>query len=319
MSYKTILVSLNEVGRVAELVAAAVTLGRDTGAHVSGLYVVPAVQVYPSVGFEAAPQVFEGNRTFFKDNAQRVKQLFEDAMRREGVPHDFHQIDARTPVIADEVIVAGRSADLVVLSATNPDEITGVERDFVEQVVMAAGRPVVVLPYHGDAAISLKEIVIGWDGGREAARATFDALPLLKKATKVRVVRIDPQKDASLRGSVAGADLAESLARHGVKAEVDWRSGYAVLVNEAKATEFARGVARELVGVQRVNEQAPALTGSEDFAFMLQKVPGSYLLIGNGDGEGSCMVHNPAYDFNDDNIATGSAYWVLLTRRFLAS
>ena len=219
MSYKTILVSLNEVGRVAELVAAAVTLGRDTGAHVSGLYVVPAVQVYPSVGFEAAPQVFEGNRTFFKDNAQRVKQLFEEAMRREGLPHDFHQIDARTPVIADEVIVSGRSADLVVVSATNPDEITGVERDFVEQVVMAAGRPVVVLPYQGDAAISLKEIVIGWDGGREAARATFDALPLLKKATKVRVVRIDPQKDASLRGSVAGADLAESLARHGVKAE----------------------------------------------------------------------------------------------------
>lgn len=219
MSYKTILVSLNEVGRVAELVAAAVTLGRDTGAHVSGLYVVPAVQVYPSVGFEAAPQVFEGNRTFFKDNAQRVKQLFEEAMRREELPHDFHQIDARTPVIADEVIVAGRSADLVVVSATNPDEITGVERDFVEQVVMAAGRPVVVLPYQGDAAISLKEIVIGWDGGREAARATFDALPLLKKATKVRVVRIDPQKDASLRGSVAGADLAESLARHGVKAE----------------------------------------------------------------------------------------------------
>lgn len=219
MSYKTILVSLNEVGRLAELVAAAVTLGRDTGAHVSGLYVVPAVQVYPSVGFEAAPQVFEGNRTFFKDNAQRVKQAFEEAMRREGLPHDFHQIDARTPVIADEVIAAGRSADLVVASATNPDEITGVERDFVEQVVMAVGRPVVVLPYQGDAAISLKEIVIGWDGGREAARATFDALPLLKKATKVRVVRIDPQKDASLRGSVAGADLAESLARHGVKAE----------------------------------------------------------------------------------------------------
>ena len=72
MSYKTILVSLNEVGRLSELVAAAVTLARETGAHVSGLYVVPAVQVYPSVGFEAAPQVFEGNRSFFKDNGARV-------------------------------------------------------------------------------------------------------------------------------------------------------------------------------------------------------------------------------------------------------
>jgi len=132
---------------------------------------------------------------------------------------DFHQIDARTPVIADEVIAQGRSCDLVVVSATNPDEITGVERDFVEQVVMAVGRPVIVLPAKGDARISLAEIVVGWDGGREAARAAFDALPLLKQAQKVRVVRIDPQKDPTLRGSVAGADLAETLARHGIKAE----------------------------------------------------------------------------------------------------
>ena len=219
MSYKTILVSLNEVGRLSELIAAAVSLARETGAHVSGLYVVPAVQVYPSVGFEAAPQVFEGNRSFFKDNSARVKQVFEEAMRREDLSHDFHQIDARTPVIAEEVVAAGRVADLVVVSTTNPEEITGVERDFVEQVVMALGRPVIVLPCKGKAVVSLDEIVIGWDGGREAARAVFDALPLLKKSAKVRVVRIDPQKDPSLRGSVAGADLAEALARHGVKAE----------------------------------------------------------------------------------------------------
>lgn len=219
MSYKTILVSLNEVGRLSELVAAAVSLARDTAAHVSGLYVIPAVQVYPSVGFEAAPQVFEGNRSFFKDNAVRVKQAFEEAMGREGLSHDFHQIDARTPVIAEEVVAAGRSADLIVVSATNPDEITGVERDFVEQVVMAAGRPVIVLPYQGNAAVSLDEIVVGWDGGREAARAAFDALPLMKKSSKVRIVRIDPQKDPGLRGSVAGADLAETLSRHGIKAE----------------------------------------------------------------------------------------------------
>jgi nucleotide-binding universal stress UspA family protein len=219
MSYKTVLVSLNEVGRLSELLAAAVTLARETNAHVSGLYVVPAVQVYPSVGFEAAPQVFEGNRSYFKDNGARVKQTFEEAMRREELSHDFHQIDARTPVIADEVVAAGRVADLVIVSATNPEEITGVERDFVEQVVMALGRPVIVLPYKGKATISLDDVVIGWDGGREAARATFDALPLLKNAGKVRVVRIDPQKDPSLRGSVAGADLAEALSRHGVKAE----------------------------------------------------------------------------------------------------
>ena len=116
---------------------------------------------------------------------------------------------------------------------------------------------------------------------------------------------------------------AESL---GVHAQIDWRPGYAVLINTPAETAFARDVATELVGAERVTPQGPPLTGSEDFAFMLERVPGSYVLIGNGTnntdgspGAGGCMVHNPGYDFNDDNVATGSAYWVLLAERFLAT
>jgi hippurate hydrolase len=109
----------------------------------------------------------------------------------------------------------------------------------------------------------------------------------------------------------------------GVTARIDWKSGYAVLVNTPAETAFAREVATELVGAKRVTLQGPPLTGSEDFAFMLERVPGSYLLIGNGigqdKGEGGCMVHNPGYDFNDHNIGVGSAYWVLLAERFLAA
>ena len=105
----------------------------------------------------------------------------------------------------------------------------------------------------------------------------------------------------------------------GVQAQIEWRPGYAVLVNTPKETAFAREVALALVGEQHVTLQGPPLTGSEDFSFMLERVPGSYLLIGNGDGDsaGACMVHNPAYDFNDANLAVGAAYWVLLAQRFL--
>ena len=105
----------------------------------------------------------------------------------------------------------------------------------------------------------------------------------------------------------------------GVEARIDWRPGYAVLVNTPGETAFAREVALELLGPERVTLQGPALPGSEDFAFMLERVPGSYLFVGNGDGDsaGACMVHNPGYDFNDANVAIGSAYWVLLAERFL--
>jgi hippurate hydrolase len=69
-----------------------------------------------------------------------------------------------------------------------------------------------------------------------------------------------------------------------------------------------------------VELQAPPVTGSEDFAFMLEKRPGCYLMIGNGRGgeHGGCMVHNPGYDFNDSNLPIGAAYWAMLTEHYLA-
>ncbi len=117
--------------------------------------------------------------------------------------------------------------------------------------------------------------------------------------------------------------VAAQAESFGVTARIDWKPGYAVLVNTPAETDFARTVALELVGAEQVTPQGPPLTGSEDFAFMLERVPGSYVLIGNGtglgQGEGGCMVHNPGYDFNDANIGIGSAYWVLLAERFLTS
>ena len=105
----------------------------------------------------------------------------------------------------------------------------------------------------------------------------------------------------------------------GVTADIDWRPGYCVLVNSVAETDFARQVALDLVGPKRVTLQGPALTGSEDFAFMLEKIPGSYLLIGNGDtgSAGACMVHNPGYDFNDALIEPAALFWTRLVSEYL--
>ncbi|MFT4194975.1 M20 aminoacylase family protein [Ottowia sp.] len=115
-------------------------------------------------------------------------------------------------------------------------------------------------------------------------------------------------------------ELAQVQAQSfGMTAEVDYQRGYAVLVNTQPETDFARRVAVELVGAQRVIPQGPAVMGSEDFAFMLEKRPGCYLLIGNGDsGPNGCMVHNPGFDFNDGNVTVGAAYWTLLAERYLS-
>ncbi len=104
----------------------------------------------------------------------------------------------------------------------------------------------------------------------------------------------------------------------GVTAEIAWRSGYAVLVNHDAPTAFARRVAQAMAPVAGVEPQGPMLMGSEDFAFMLEQVPGCYFFIGNGDGDGhgACMVHNPNYDFNDDILSVGAEFWTRLALAF---
>jgi hippurate hydrolase len=139
---------------------------------------------------------------------------------------------------------------------------------------------------------------------------------------ELSVRALDREVRATLEQRIKALVVAQAES-FGVTAQIDWKPGYAVLVNTPAETAFAREVATELVGAEHVTLQGSPLTGSEDFAFMLERVPGSYVLIGNGigggAGEGGCMVHNPGYDFNDHNIGVGSAYWVLLAERFLST
>jgi len=96
-------------------------------------------------------------------------------------------------------------------------------------------------------------------------------------------------------------------AGFGATATVDFRKLFAPLVNDAEATKDFADVAAELVGEQNVERKRELIMASEDFSFMLEKRPGAYINIGNGDTKGSVPVHHPAYDFNDDILPMGSA------------
>lgn len=114
--------------------------------------------------------------------------------------------------------------------------------------------------------------------------------------------------------------LVQSQAQSlGVEVQIDWRPGYDVLVNDPAHTRFAADVAARVVGRDRVIDEGRRYTASEDFAFMLQKVPGCYFFVGNGlaGGAGGCMVHNPGYDFNDQIIEPAAKFWVELVNAFL--
>lgn len=119
--------------------------------------------------------------------------------------------------------------------------------------------------------------------------------------------------EARMRQIVAGV-----CAAHGAEGKVDYRQDFVVTVNTPAETEAAVEAARQVAGEPAVDANCPTCGGSEDFARMLQKKPGCYVLIGNGlEGHCGSSLHNPHYDLNDEILSTGCDYWVTLVENQL--
>ena len=101
----------------------------------------------------------------------------------------------------------------------------------------------------------------------------------------------------------------KTAAIHHARAEVTYHRGVPVTANCPENAGFAADAASKIVGHDKVDMGAQPVLGGEDFSYMLQQVPGAFMFIGNGDTAG---LHNPAYDFNDDILPVGCAYWVEL-------
>ncbi|MEA3092917.1 MAG: hippurate hydrolase, partial [Caballeronia sp.] len=132
---------------------------------------------------------------------------------------------------------------------------------------------------------------------------------------QLSVRSFDPAVRKLLEERIRALTEAQASA-YGAHVEIEYVPGYPVVINSQAETELALQVARELVGDDRVVDNFGPIAGSEDFAYYLQKKPGCFLRLGNG--EGAPMLHNASYDFNDDNLTVGAAYWTRLVERFLA-
>ena len=113
-------------------------------------------------------------------------------------------------------------------------------------------------------------------------------------------------------------EIARGIAAvHGAVAEADYRRSYPPTVNHAAETAFAADVAAEICGADQVIRDVAPSMGGEDFSFMLNARPGAMLWLGNGPGEGGCLLHNARYDFNDDALPIGVSFFARLAERFL--
>lgn len=106
-------------------------------------------------------------------------------------------------------------------------------------------------------------------------------------------------------------------ASFGATAEANFRRAYPATINEGESTKLAVRAAETVAGAARVEHMDKPTMGAEDFAFMLEKKAGSYLMLGGGRGADDASVHHPLYDFNDEILPMGASYWVTLAEQLL--
>ncbi len=221
MSYKTILVHLDNSKACADRVAVALDLAARSDAHLVGLFVMMEPVVPTFVMAQIPASTLESQREAMRAKADEAVAAFEKAAARAGRSVESRRATAYVEEVPETLALHARYADLVVLGQHDPDDENSLGEGTVEQCLLGAGRPVLLVPYIGAPAGFGRNVLLAWDASREAARAASDALPLLSAADKVTVLTVNPKKSRAAHGDEPGADIALVLARHGVKAEAE--------------------------------------------------------------------------------------------------
>jgi nucleotide-binding universal stress UspA family protein len=218
MAYKDLLVHLDDSKGCAKRVAAAVRLAAQHGAYLTGI--CPIVEI-PLLNYirEQIPQDVQARMDAeARSQAETALKGLREAAERAGVAYGTRTDHALDTTLARVLSMHARYADLVVLGQVDPDEHVG--SDLPEAVVLASGRPVLVVPHDWAPGPLGERVLIAWDASREAARAVSDALPILEQATAVLVVSINPKSAPLGHGELPGADIALHLARHEIAVAV---------------------------------------------------------------------------------------------------
>lgn len=228
MTYKTVLLHIDDgAGRDAR-VAMAASVAQACGGHLTGVALtgVSRLPYQHQPDLDADPNLTL-HLNFLRERAARALDGFEQQASSFGVAsYEQRVVDDEA---AGGISLLARYADLVVISQYNAaDKSPSVMRDFPAYVLLHSGRPVLIVPHALQAGqlaptahpAAANNVLISWNGSKEASRAVSAALPLLQRAGQVHVAVFDAQLHAAEHGEHPGADIVQYLARHGVQARL---------------------------------------------------------------------------------------------------
>lgn len=240
MPYKDILVIVDATPSCAPRVRLAAALAGRFDAHLTGLFTVTPPQVSSFVAAQIPEVAFKAQRKAMADAVEVARGDFDATVTSAGISGEWREAEG---LVRDLSILHGRYAGLIIVGQDDPDQsgALGTEAGLPEQVTLAAGRPVLVVPYAGKFTDIGKRVLVAWDAGREAARAIGDAMPLIEEAGHVVTVAVDGKsgRRTGSHGALPGADISLHLARHGIKVAATHLVGEEVAVGDTLLNRIA--------------------------------------------------------------------------------
>ena len=220
MSYKTILVHVDQSRNVDARIRIAANIAISENAHLIGTAMTGVSRfLYESVTVNPDDSAIAPYLEVLRQRGRQTLEKFDKLMQQTGV------LSFESRLVDDEaaggVSLQAEYCDLVVLGQYDPDEVSPyLQADFPEYVVMNSGTPVLIVPYAGNFKSVGSRVLIAWNGSKESKRAVHNALPLLRRATVVEVAIFNSSTQGEAHGEQPGADIALYLARHGVTVNV---------------------------------------------------------------------------------------------------
>jgi nucleotide-binding universal stress UspA family protein len=214
----------------------AVSVASALDAHLAGIaFVYDPIVPISGTGY-IPPEVIETQQADNESAAKAAVARFAEATRRAGLSAEPLTMSASLAGAGDQFGRIARRFDLAIVGQTEPDSRT-VEDIIAEATLFESGRPMIIVPYIQKAPLKLDNVMVCWDGSRQAARAIGDAMPLLVKAGRVEIVIVTSERGK--QDEIEGADIGQHLARHGLKITVNRMSGGDVDVADALLSHAA--------------------------------------------------------------------------------
>ena len=232
MSYKDILVYLDDSKACESRIEAAVALAKRQDARVSGVALALKSTISTYIGVDIPSSLTDAQQEIVVKSAKSAVAKLEEAATEADVDYDTHIIECGATKAPARLSFFARHSDICFMGQPNPDE-PGVsfKNSLLESVLFNSARPVYIVPYIGRPQMKIRKAVVAWDGSKKVVRAVNDAIPLLRGRSEVIILVINPESRRGTHGSKPGSDIAAHLGRHGIKTKIDIQSHVNVAVD----------------------------------------------------------------------------------------